>query len=209
MTDKLFKSESAMECKITVEDVLKQIKIHTFSAVVAGGYCRDVFHGVPHKDIDVCMYNYYPGFTSEEILLSKLKHWLQASLPLGVVDLTASGEGFDYDGEGNKRISFVWNLPDLKVDIICWNAKSFEQILDGFDCNLNQFYLPSTVINQDVHQPNYNPSLEESPVYFGDTDLSELVWLKNVDGARQSRMYEKHLLFYPSRYSAPVNKFPF
>lgn len=209
MTDKLFKSESAMECKITVEDVLKQIKIHTFSAVVAGGYCRDVFHGVPHKDIDVCMYGFYPEDPAELILLEQLKHWLKASLPMGVVDLTAAGEGFDYDGEGSKRINFVWNLPDLKVDIICWNAKSFKEILNGFDCNLNQFYLPSTVMNHKDFHDKYNPSLEESPVYFGDTDLSELVWLKNVDGGRQSKMYEKHESLYPHRHTIPDDAIPF
>jgi len=40
--------QEAQEAKaksFSVEDVLKKIKEHTFSCVVAGGYCRDVFHG--------------------------------------------------------------------------------------------------------------------------------------------------------------------
>ena len=55
--------EEAKEAKaksFSVEDILKKIKEHTFGCVVAGGYCRDVFHGVAHKDIDICMYNFHP-----------------------------------------------------------------------------------------------------------------------------------------------------
>lgn len=40
--------QEAQEAKakgFSVEDILKKIKEHTFGCVVAGGYCRDVFHG--------------------------------------------------------------------------------------------------------------------------------------------------------------------
>ncbi|QHJ81825.1 MAG: hypothetical protein [Caudoviricetes sp.] len=201
MTKVLFKSESVMDCKITVEDVLKQIKGHTFSAVVAGGYCRDVFHGVIPKDIDVCMYGFYPDNHGECVLLEGLKHWLNAKLPSGVVDMTASGEDLTYDEEFGKRINFVWNLPDLNTDIICWNANSHLDIINGFDCNLNQFYLPSTVINHDDPYAKYNPSLQESPVYLGDTDLSQLNWLKDVSPQRMAHISRKHQNLYPDGYT--------
>lgn len=188
--------EKAREIKskaITVEEILKKIKEHTFSCVVAGGYCRDVFHGVAHKDIDICMYNFHPKDEAECVLMNMLWLWLNKNV--GAENITQCSSEYE-----DARINFVWHLPHHHVDIICWNATHHMQILEGFDCNLNQFYLPSTVPDFDSDKP-YNPSLEESPVYVGDDCPDFLVFLKELPEERVTKMMQKHQAFYPEAWS--------
>lgn len=188
--------EEAKEAKaksFSVEDILKKIKEHTFGCVVAGGYCRDVFHGVAHKDIDICMYNFHPNDAGEVVLANMLWKWLSTNV--AAENITA-GDGGDYD---DKRIHFVWHLPYHNVDIICWNAHSHTKVLSGFDCNLNQFYLPSTVPDFDG-EGEYEPNLKEQPVYFGDDCPDFLVFLKELPGERITKMIQKHQSFYPAAW---------
>lgn len=201
--------EEALEAKakaISIEDVLKKIKEHTFSCMVAGGYCRDVFHGVAHKDIDIIVYNVYPKDDGEVTLLNMLWMWLNKNT--GVVNISAhDANGVEYQGE--ERIHFVWHLPYHNADIIFYNAKTHMEVLSKFDCNLNQFYLPSTVPDFDGDRP-YNPSLQESPVYVGDSPLETLEFLKELSADRASHMLRKHKAFYPEAWeaeAAPVINF--
>lgn len=192
-------AEEAFEEKakaISIEDILKKIKQHTFGCMVAGGYCRDVFHGVAHKDIDIIIYNVYPEDDGELMLLNMLWTWLRQNT--GVENISADGEnGVAYQGE--ERIHFVWHLPNHNADIIFYNAKTPMEVLSKFDCNLNQFYLPSTVPDFSGDRP-YNPSLQESPVYVGDTPLETLVFLKDLSGDRRVHMQDKHVRFYPESW---------
>lgn len=188
--------EEAKEAKaksFSVEDILKKIKEHTFGCVVAGGYCRDVFHGVAHKDIDICMYNLYPLDNAKKILANMLWKWLSTNV--AAENITATG-GEDYE---DKRIHFVWHLPYHKVDIICWNVSTHTKVLSGFDCNLNQFYLPSTVPDFEG-EGAYEPNLKEQPVYFGDDCPDFLVFLKELPDERVSKMIQKHQAFYPAAW---------
>lgn len=180
---------------ITLEQVLKKIKEHTFSCMVAGGYCRDVFHGVAHKDIDIIVYNVYPNDMAEQRLIYMLWQWMFENLE--VKNITATGEA-EYDHEG--RIHFVWHLPHHNTDIIFYNARTHMEVLSKFDCNLNQFYLPSTVPDFDSDKP-YNPSLEESPVYVGDDAPDFLVFLKELPEDRIEKMVAKHKAFYPDAWT--------
>lgn len=201
MSNILAAAEEMMEAKeakskaITLEQVLKKIKEHTFSCMVAGGYCRDVFHGVAHKDIDIIVYNVYPDDHAERVLITMLWQWMFENLE--VQNITATGES-EYDHEG--RIHFVWHLPHHNADIIFYNARTHMEVLSKFDCNLNQFYLPSTVPDFDSDKP-YNPSLEESPVYVGDDAPDFLVFLKKLPEDRIEKMVAKHKAFYPDAWS--------
>lgn len=188
--------EEAQEAKakaISVEQILKKIKEHTFSCVVAGGYCRDVFHGVAHKDIDICMYNFHADDHAEQVLMNMLWKWLIDNV--GAENLTQGNA--DYE---DSRIKFVWHLPYHKVDIICWGARSHTEILDKFDCNLNQFYLPSTVPDFDSELP-YSPNIKEQPVYVGDDCPDFLVFLKDLPQDRIDKMVAKHKAFYPDAWT--------
>lgn len=189
--DMLYDKEAKAK-SITLEQVLKKIKEHTFSCMVAGGYCRDVFHGVAHKDIDICMFNYHQHDPAENVLLRNLLKWLADNV--GLVDITHQHEQYD-----DQRIHFVWHLPYHNADIICWNTDNHMKILNSFDCNLNQFYLPSTVPDFESDKP-YNPSLEESPVYVGDDCPDFLVFLKELPDERVTKMVHKHQSFYPEAW---------
>lgn len=198
----LMEAQEAKAKSFSVEDILKKIKEHTFSCVVAGGYCRDVFHGVAHKDIDICMYNYHHTDPAEGVLMTMLAAWLQNNV--GLQDITQHHEQYD-----DQRILFVWHLPHHNIDIICWNERSSVDVIRKFDCNLNQFYLPSTVPDFD-HDTPYNPSLDESPVYLGDDCPDFLVFLKGLSEERIEKMVAKHKAFYPEAWfglQEPVSYF--
>ena len=179
---------------ITLEEVLKKIKEHTFSCMVAGGYCRDVFHGVAHKDIDIVIYNVHPTDHAEQVLIEQLWFWMFENL--GATNITEQGLE-DYEHE--ERIHFVWHLPHHNTDIIFYNARTHMEVLSKFDCNLNQFYLPSTVPDFESDKP-YNPSLDESPVYVGDDCPDFLVFLKDLQEDRVTKMVNKHKVFYPEAW---------
>lgn len=189
--------EEAQEAKaksFSVEDVLKKIKEHTFGCVVAGGYCRDVFHGVAHKDIDICMYNFHSNDRAEQVLMNMLWTWLRDNVTIENI----SQHDNPYDGE--ERIEFVWHLPYHNVDIICYNARTHHEVLSKFDCNLNQFYLPSTVPDFDS-EVEYQPDLKEAPVYVGDDCPDFLVFLKELPEDRIEKMEAKHKAFYPDAWT--------
>lgn len=191
----MMEAKEAKAKAITLEQVLKKIKEHTFSCMVAGGYCRDVFHGVAHKDIDIIVYNVYPYESAEQKLIEMLWQWMFDNLE--VKNITASGEAA-YDHEC--RIHFVWRLPHHNADIIFYNARTHMEVLSKFDCNLNQFYLPSTIPDFESDKP-YNPSLEESPVYVGDDAPDFLVFLKELSEERIEKMVAKHKALYPESWS--------
>lgn len=177
----------------TLEDVLKKIKEHTFSCMVAGGYCRDVFHGVAHKDIDIIMWNFHPKDFAEINLMNMLWTWLVDN-----VDAKNISQHDNPYGE-EERINFVWHLPHHNADIICYNARTHHDVLGRFDCNLNQFYLPSTVPNFD-DESEYQPSLSEKPVYWASTPLEQLVFLKDLSDERIKKMRDKHYSLYEAHW---------
>lgn len=189
--------EEAQEAKakaISVEQILKKIKEHTFGCMVAGGYCRDVFHGVAHKDIDIVMYNFYPADHAERMLMNMLWKWLLDNT--GAENISQHDNHYD----GEERIEFVWHLPHHNVDIICYNARNHMDVLRKFDCNLNQFYLPSTVPDFDSELP-YSPDMKEQPVYVGDDCPDFLVFLKDLPQDRIDKMVAKHKAFYPDAWT--------
>ena len=190
---------------ITAEEVLKLIKEHTFGCVVAGGYARDAFFGVEAKDIDVAVYNFHLDDDAEVKLLSMLAAKL---LPHGMVNISSQFDGDEEYEINDSRVAFVWNIPQLEMDLIFYNnCKRWSDVVSKFDCNMNQFYLPSTVPDDtfDGEYP-YNPSLDEAPVYVGDHPLEQLVFIKPLDeltAERISKMEQKHMNFFPDQYPSP------
>lgn len=187
---------------ITAEEVLKLIKQHTFGCVVAGGYARDAFFGVEAKDIDVCVYNFHPEDDAEVKLLAML--WGKL-LPHGVVNLSSQFEGDSEYEINDSRVAFVWNIQQLDMDLIFYNdCKKWSDVVSKFDCNLNQFYLPSTVPDNTFDgEQQYNPSLDEAPVYVGNHPLEELVFIKPLEELspeRIAKMEQKHMGFFPDQY---------
>lgn len=187
---------------ITAEEVLKLIAAHTFGCVVAGGYARDAFFGVEYKDIDVAVYNFHEGDGAELSLLNML--WKKL-LPHGVINISSQFDG-DTDYEVNdSRVAWVWNIQQLDMDLIFYrNCKKWSDVVNKFDCNMNQFYLPSTVPDDtfDGEYP-YNPSLDEAPVYVGAYPLEKLVFIKPLDELTEGRiakMEQKHMNFFPDLY---------
>lgn len=195
---------------ITPEQVLKLIAEHTFSCVVAGGYARDKFFGVEPKDIDVCVYNFHQGDEAELMLLNML--WKKL-LPHGVRNLSDCHDAEETYDDTDCRVAWVWNIPNLDMDLIFYkDCGNFSDVLNKFDCNLNQFYLPSTVPDKHFSNPEFafNPSLDESPVCYASSPLENLVWLKPLDKltpARVTKMQCKHHRFFPNNddcsYSIP------
>lgn len=194
--------------KPTVEDVLKLIKQHTFGCVVAGGFCRDTFFGVTPKDIDICVYDFYPDDYAEGVLLQSLQHKLDK---LGVGFTNVSSQFDECDEEylvNDARVHEVWKLAGLNVDIILYNGcKTWRDVVMKFDFNLNQFYLPSTVPDFDSERP-YNPSLEEAPVYVGLYPLDELWQTKEgLTHERIVKMQDKFTHFYPALPNQVMSEF--
>lgn len=189
----LMEAQEAELAKVTVEDILKLIKQHTFGCMVAGGYCRDVFHGVIPKDVDVCVYNFYMDDGAELMLLGML--WTSL-LKFNVKNLS---EGhIDYGGD--ERIEMVWHIPHLSLDLIFYNhCRTYLDVIRKFDFNLNQFYLPSTVPDKCWDgEIEYNPSLDESPVYVGEYPLGELWQLKDdLTDERKDHILGKFSILYP------------
>lgn len=193
-------NEAKGETIYTVSDVLKVIKQHTFGCVVAGGYCRDSFFGVEPKDIDVAVYNFHPDDYAEKILLDNL--WRQLE-KLGVKNLSHFIEGGDEEYIVNDpRVHMVWNIPQLNLDLIFYNnCKSFTDVIHKFDFNINQFYLPSTVPDGTWDTGReYNPSLDEAPVYVGHYPVDELWQTKSdLTAERRLKMLNKFAAFYPNK----------
>lgn len=188
---------------ITAEDVLKLIASHTFGCVVSGGYARDSFFGVEAKDIDVGVYNFHEKDEAECHLLNRLWRML---LPHGVINLSSQFDGLtDYE-INDSRVAWVWNIHQLDMDIIFYrNCSKWSDVISKFDCNLNQFYLPSTVPDKHFDNPEtpFEPSLQEAPVYVGNHPLEELVFIKPLEELTDERIHKmkvKHRAFFPDKY---------
>lgn len=188
---------------ITAEEVLKLIASHTFSCVVAGGYARDAFFGVEAKDIDVCVYNFHEEDEAECHLLNSL--WLQL-VPHGVVNLSSHFGGDTTYEINDSRVAWVWNIQQLDMDIIFYrNCRKWSDVVFKFDCNLNLFYLPSTVPDLHFYNPEvpFEPSLAEAPVYVGGSPLEKLVFIKPLEeltDERITKMVNKHRSLFPNSY---------
>lgn len=125
---------------IKVTDLLRE---HLFDFVIAGGYCRDKILGREPKDLDIVVFNYHAKDTAEALFTNQLFDRLGK---LTTVELYSH-----YDGALDKRVQGILKLPEMKIDIIFYveQYKTAHQVIYDFDCNINQFYIPSSIPNFD------------------------------------------------------------
>ncbi|CBY88553.1 hypothetical protein [Pantoea phage LIMEzero] len=111
-----------------------------YDFVVAGGFARDTAAGVPPKDADICVY----GGTLRNAFMANLPDymfdWAESNgLPYSKAYSYGTGAS-DFD----VRIDGVVKLG--QVDIIFYHeARCWQEIVDKFDFNINQFYFPSSI----------------------------------------------------------------
>lgn len=154
-----------------VETLLKDQHYH-----IAGGYPRDLFFGVEPKDID-CWIRWVPpadgiGRGNMDVIEERLGSF-------GIYF-----EEFNmYGTEDDRHRLAVLRCPGLDLIFM----ETLDGLIEGFDFNINQFYL--------------EPGL--GPVYVGNTDLNlGLVQLKDDERVRErrARMQEKWQRHVAPRY---------
>lgn len=148
----------------------------------AGGCIRDLWHGVPYKDIDVVV----PiGDGDDKGVFSLMEQFARNfrfiyNVPVAItMAYTQSAEGRTSLGDFDERLYGVVKLNTDwgDVDVLFSRYPTIEAVLDFFDCNLNQGYMGTDGV---VH---YTPP-------------SELVWLKPVAPERKQRMLNKWEALY-------------
>lgn len=146
----------------TVQSILKDQHY-----MIAGGYPRDLFLGVPPKDID-CWIEWVPpadgiGGGNIDTIVDRLK---ALDIPYEEFNM--------YGTEDDRHRLCVYRCPG--ADFIFMDT--LDNLIEGFDFNINQFYLENEV----------------GPVYVGSTDLNkglvQLKWNARVE-ERKARMQEK------------------
>lgn len=104
------------------------VKVLDLPVVIAGGSCRDVYHGVWPKDYDVFIYGKY----DKDAIIKKLE--------------TIGGDFIEKYGEGRGNTEFdgvvKMHLNNSAIDLIFHNRpiKDVRDLLLRFDSNINYFY---------------------------------------------------------------------
>jgi len=112
---------------------------------VAGGFARDLYFGVTPKDVDIIIYKnpqHGAGLFSYEELPESISSYIE-----DVLDVPNCYTCLAYhlqEGNTNQttsdRLDMVFKMPGTGVDVIFYNKCDTEQdVVDNFDCNLNQF----------------------------------------------------------------------
>lgn len=131
--------------------VCKKLKEGLFDFVIAGGYARDKYYGLLPKDCDICVFNFHPEDAAEVALLEQFVHHMKH-----FTDVETYGE---YDG-CDGRLGDVIKLPEWNIDIIFYKeAKCASDVLERFDCNLNQAFILSSIPAFTDPWCSYSPEL--------------------------------------------------
>lgn len=153
-----------------VTEVCRMLAAEGYDFVVAGGFARDIAAGAAPKDADVCVYG------------GTLRSAFMANLPDYMFDWAEShglphSKAYSYGGgatDFDERIDGVVKLG--QVDIIFYHeARSWQEIVDKFDFNINQFYFPSSIPQRDFgthgrDEPQlvgYDPVFTSDHVWYG------------------------------------------
>lgn len=168
---------------IKVTDLLRE---HLFDFVIAGGYCRDKVLGREPKDLDIMVFNYHPKDPAEALFTNQLFDKLGE---LTTVELYSH-----YDGAPDDRLQGVIKLPKINIDIIFYveQYKTAQQVISYFDCNINQFYIPSSIPNFDEG----HPALDLSKIEHIDGNLDHFTMRADGRcGARLEANWERYLAY--------------
>jgi hypothetical protein len=122
---------------LTVLNILDKIKIPHSEWAVAGGYARDLYFGLPPKDMDVGFFN----IAGDDISYIKWALEKEGLLIMDYFDIDLEDEGAvicaDYDGNGIKGVITVKG----GIDLIFTEFENVQQWSDSFDYNINQFWI--------------------------------------------------------------------
>lgn len=108
------------------------LRAEGFSVVIAGGFARDVYFGVPPKDIDIVV---AAGSIHDDVA--------EAHVMLGQIlrDLNVDHLGFRmYSESASDRLVGGFKCVG-NVDVVLYDTKLALEAVEAFDFNLNQFVL--------------------------------------------------------------------
>lgn len=143
---------------------------------VAGGAARDCLYNIPIKDVDVL----YPlgsnlseaeAFYIAETICDNLRRFNYPAYCVFAYQRGDTERGHDFD----ERLWFCVKtcINGIDVDILGSKYSTIQEVVNHFDCTMNQVYL--------------DPTTGE---LVGDK-VQELVWIKEVPEARTERMIKK------------------
>jgi len=155
--------------KPEVQQLLQLLDNMKVGYVIAGGYPRDIHHGVKPNDLDI-------------FLLAPDQRQIDAVYLWGEVNGTVLNDG-EYEADFSDFLSFkVLSDPkELKVNIILTRYTWPEQVWYNFDYNINQYVLKPVIDCDGVKWVSQ----------FVGTHEKELTDLNPCNVERQMKMYEK------------------
>lgn len=171
-----------MNLPFIVNEMLHYLYRHDFTAYIAGGAARDIYHGNVPNDWDIVVVN--KGRLDERDVfhaLEDLCHYFRSQYPTGASTSvtqayeSASGD-FDARWLGLGQVEFTSSLQgeSASMDILFAREPRIDMVLEGFDSNINQCYL----------------STETGNVYYPFGVPDELRFLKPVTVARFQRLLQ-------------------
>lgn len=167
-----------------------QLDAETFAndaVYLAGGCIRDSVHGVLYKDVDVVILCDGGNWFSDDIESYIERYCRKVGL---TVKADYIGYGEDYGLRGLVRVcSTEHNATGMKVDLLFYGCNNVQEVLDGFDFNINQYYLGTDwregrVVSRLMYSSNVGP--EQKLAQVRTTEEGTLRWAD-----RLSRMQQK------------------
>lgn len=138
-----------MKLPFIVNEMLHYLYRHDFTAYIAGGAARDIYHGNVPNDWDIVVVN--KGRLDERDVfhaLEDLCHYFRSQYPTGASTSvtqayeSASGD-FDARWLGLGQVEFTSSLQgeSASMDILFAREPRIDMVLEGFDSNINQAYI--------------------------------------------------------------------
>lgn len=138
-----------MNLPFIVNEMLQHLSRNGFTAYIAGGAARDIFHGNVPNDWDIVVVN--KGRLDERDVFHALEdicRYFRSQFPAGASTSvtqaydTASGD-FDSRWLGLGQVEFSSSLPgeSASMDILFSREPRIDMVLQGFDSNVNQAYI--------------------------------------------------------------------
>lgn len=171
-----------MNLPMIVNEMLQHLYRNDFTAYIAGGAARDIFHGNVPNDWDIVVVN--RGRLDERDVFHALEdicRYFRSQFPVGASTSvtqaydTANGD-FDSRWLGLGQVEFSSSLEgeSASIDVLFAREPRIDMVLEGFDSNVNQCYL----------------SRETGNVYYPFGLPDELRFLKPITNARFQRLLQ-------------------
>lgn len=143
----------------------------------AGGCIRDMYYGLPIKDVDILI-PVGPGredrdmFSLMERVAKEIRFYYDYSVAIAMAYNTGETM-FTHESDFNERLYGVIQVQkEFPVDIIFSRCSNMREVVGSFDCNINAGWMT------DKGRVQYEP-------------VTELVWMKPVTDSRRERMLKK------------------